>query len=1277
MFFKINNLIGTIFFTLSLQLISLTGNTQLENQQKNEKIVPMSPNAASLGKYGEIPVNYYNGSITVPIQLYNITSGKHTIPISLSYNYTGLKVEEISGNVGLGWSLNAGGVISRTVRGLPDEEGPNGYMVDTTMPIQYMIDHDDEAVKEKLKDAGIGAFDTEPDIFYYNFNGFSGKFYYSQQHARFFTIPNEKLNIEFDFFKAGFKIITKDGIQYSFEEKEITYTTQSCDNFYTGPGTNITTAWYLTKILDRDNSEIAKFSYLSGSHEFVHLNTITNYFLVTQYGDISPGISSQQIPPFNQSYCTQSSRISSKRIHTIEFRNGKANFIYSQQDRCDLPGDKFLKNIEIRDNHDNLMNRFKFEYGYFGNAMLGEGCSNMLEEMHFLRLKLKRILQEGSNAVPIGNPYIFEYNEIGPFPSRLSYAQDYWGYYNSANNNTSLIPPTSYVDMEGNRRFFTGADRLPNFNAASLGSLTKLHYPTTGYSEFSYENNSVKDDQLIPPYEWKQYHIEGDHNGGQQTYYERVFTIEEPPNHYNDNSPNGGAFVDIQFFNIGCVFPNGIATDCAILKIEKITGPGNSLSPITQNLEGYYFPNGTYKISATFNQAGPQMEDFLFLIRWKAKQMDGNGNSIESLVGGIRIKKIVDHDTYDNVSDQIRNFNYVSEQTGYSSGKVFSYPFDFNSIFHHEFLSGWNVSAGCVIFYLYREFIKRSSHSSYPLSSASGSNFVGYQQVNIEYDLGGIGRRSYYFNNYPDLINEKFPQTLTNHDWMRGHLEREKIWDTYGNLKSEINHTLGGVGAGHGENWANGIKLGFNSSIDRAGCGDGGMYYIQRKEVLRLPLWNEYPTYSSRIVELGNTKIDYEGNQSSTGETEQYYNEKNFLVNRMETKNSVGKKVGKIIQYNCDYSSVNGNPSWISGLNQKGIFSLPIEELSFIKDQSNQEFVIGGTLTIYKTGTPYVDKVFMLEVNQPIPVNSFQKSHVNALGHFVMDSRYELSYEALKYDGYGNILERKFRNQPNEVFLWGYRSEYPIAKIIGSNYDIVNSVVNQSNIDNATNIDSNDEGVRGLLGTIRTSFANTPNVQVMGYTYRPLLGVTSETDINGNNIYYEYNQENKLKTVKDQNGNILKKYCYNYAGQPINCGGQTFLSQSYSANFQRNNCGAGFTGSTVAFSVPDGMFSSTISPEDAQQKAIDYANANGQAYANDNGTCTPNTNCDLNTCFPTGADPNSKKCINGQCYIGVKVYYGNNPLNFYECRYRYEWWDGSASIFYQEPSYGLQCPTNE
>ena len=84
-------------------------------------IMPPAPNTASLGKYVENPVGYYTGVPNISIPLYEIKEKNFSLPISLSYHAGGIKVEDVSSNVGLGWVLNAGGVITRVVKDIPDD----------------------------------------------------------------------------------------------------------------------------------------------------------------------------------------------------------------------------------------------------------------------------------------------------------------------------------------------------------------------------------------------------------------------------------------------------------------------------------------------------------------------------------------------------------------------------------------------------------------------------------------------------------------------------------------------------------------------------------------------------------------------------------------------------------------------------------------------------------------------------------------------------------------------------------------------------------------------------------------------------------------------------------------------------------------------------------------------------------------------------------------------------------------------------------------------------
>jgi hypothetical protein len=189
-------------------------------------------------------------------------------------------------------------------------------------------------------------------------------------------------------------------------------------------------------------------------------------------------------------------------------------------------------------------------------------------------------------------------------------------------------------------------------------------------------------------------------------------------------------------------------------------------------------------------------------------------------------------------------------------------------------------------------------------------------------------------------------------------------------------------------------------------------------------------------------------------------------------------------------------------------------------------------------------------------------------------------------------------------------------------------------------------------------------------SFKQGVGMVSQCDINNQIVRYERDGFNRLILVRDEQKNVLKKYCYKYYNQTENC--SVFYSQAASASFFKQ-CPSGSTGSNVTYTVPQGIYISTISQLDADAKAWADINANGQAYANAVGTCTSTATCNTSNC--TGVD---KKCVNGVCETGVKVYTNSVWLgtHLYECTYHYEWSDGSWSQNYTEQS-AFMCPIND
>lgn len=67
----------------------------LKGQDENKpvvNIVPVSPTAASLGQFGNIPVGYYTGTANISVPLYEIELDGKKIPINIAYHASGIKV---------------------------------------------------------------------------------------------------------------------------------------------------------------------------------------------------------------------------------------------------------------------------------------------------------------------------------------------------------------------------------------------------------------------------------------------------------------------------------------------------------------------------------------------------------------------------------------------------------------------------------------------------------------------------------------------------------------------------------------------------------------------------------------------------------------------------------------------------------------------------------------------------------------------------------------------------------------------------------------------------------------------------------------------------------------------------------------------------------------------------------------------------------------------------------------------------------------------------------
>src|ERR1044072_5218716 len=82
---------------------------------------------ASSGLSGIYNVDLYTGTAGINIPIYDYSLDGLPLGVSLSYDTRGIRVDQVASACGLGWNLNAGGYIERTVYGIEDDQIIDGF----------------------------------------------------------------------------------------------------------------------------------------------------------------------------------------------------------------------------------------------------------------------------------------------------------------------------------------------------------------------------------------------------------------------------------------------------------------------------------------------------------------------------------------------------------------------------------------------------------------------------------------------------------------------------------------------------------------------------------------------------------------------------------------------------------------------------------------------------------------------------------------------------------------------------------------------------------------------------------------------------------------------------------------------------------------------------------------------------------------------------------------------------------------------------------------------
>lgn len=201
------------------------------------------PSVSSFSSYVNTPVSLSTGVPNISIPLFTLPTGNKSLdlPVALSYHIYNAEAKKPGSEVGLGWSLMKAGVISRVIVDNPDET-----FFDPSKPTYQ---------KNQFN-----------DIYYYDIPGNSGKFKFVRDVTNnTFTLNNiSGNNVKIEYTRDSnnatlilnsFTITDGKGLKYIFEDYSLS---RSDPTFF---GFNYKSAFFLTKIIDENNSTVANFSY--------------------------------------------------------------------------------------------------------------------------------------------------------------------------------------------------------------------------------------------------------------------------------------------------------------------------------------------------------------------------------------------------------------------------------------------------------------------------------------------------------------------------------------------------------------------------------------------------------------------------------------------------------------------------------------------------------------------------------------------------------------------------------------------------------------------------------------------------------------------------------------------------------------------------------------------------------------------------------------------------------------------------------------------------------
>lgn len=1143
-------LMAAVFFLTGL-VDPCVGQSQSGKQASGimPNIMPVSPEASSLGKYGEWPVSYYTGTTNISIPIYQIESGEFVLPVQLSYHTGGVKIDEIPSWVGTNWTLNAGGAITRSTVGLPDEDD-NGFLTRNLrgqfLKTNYdLYDGNDYVALKRISENTI---DTEPDLFFYNFAGQSGKFYFDKE-GNFQAIPVNSLKVlnspiknpqiayweiadqngNVFYFGTGYTGSNGGGLEFSstFTRPQSGGSSSALENI---------SAWYLTKIVLKNNADVIYLDYNDKTESYkappVYSYKILDYSglgpveydhaeLTATIADYKTSLKLESIlrngvVNSSDSYSPTAINIFGKsQLSKIRWNNGEVN-LESLIDRQDIIG-KNLTKISVLNNTREKLKEVRFYYSYFNE-----------------RYYIDSLVEYGAlSSRKSSHKFLYESPEL--LPKKHNNSQDHWGYYNQSGNQ-HLLPFNPVFKSS-----LLNANRNPDQNYMKFGILKQIVYPTGGVTNFQYEANVYRSDEVVGGGDPDQPYVGASLTVGasepQSSDYKRIadFVIAR------DNEPVTAV---LNFKNYGKP-PRKDAGVLPIVMIQKLIGDtyqtvaswdayDNTPSIPVANSNGLYdfeitkninLGSATYRIVTdlkpeTFGLGDPPAiwpeVKVYFKYTTRSSQIGGGiapGVPAYATGGGLRIKE---------VSNSIDGTVIGRKQYAYQDGQLLLFP-----KYIHEY--------GEEVTYLFTpgictHFIARykeiTSSSQAVLGFTQGSP-VGYKYV-IEKNVSplgdDIGYNTYNYSFAPDELNlithnsnfwpdqniqnKTFP--LNSNEYKRGLLLEKEVFkrksdNSYVRIFHQSNRYE--FNDGNLSKRFNSLKaLRVKKMIDmNYSCGpvfDGIRVFDRSYLCFAYSFYNIFTGWvQTRYTQ--ETTYDQNGENPVVSKTDfNYANPLHLQVTSTVTTNSAGKTDIQESLYPHEMVSSVRDPNGIyQSMVAKNIISPVVEQ------KRNNNGIVSLNRTNYY---------------QPYP-NMFVPQSVEKLND--VSGLMEVILRYYDYNEKGNVVSLSQENGPKITYLWSYNGKYPVAEIKNSDYAAVRSILGQTAIDAFLNSNPDKAAVDNLINPLRTGL---PNTQINSISYKSLIGITSQTDAKGQITYCEYDNFQRLLNIKDQHGNIVKSYKYHF-----------------------------------------------------------------------------------------------------------------------------------------------------